>query len=79
MSEKEMRGSERAMLETRRALLEHLRVPLGQAVIMKRRSPEGDLLVVRLAPSAQPTSRPTYFEGHRVIYEPLFPAKAGHW
>jgi hypothetical protein len=70
--------SSRASLEVRRALLDVLSVPAGQAVVERQRSLGAtDQLNVRLAPSARPAARPTHFQGFPVSYSRLEPARSG--
>jgi len=60
------------------ALLAHLALPRGTAVVMRRRTPSGPQLVVRVSPSVRlPADRkPAEFAGMPVVYERLVPAKA---
>lgn len=59
-------------------LLRHLALPLGTAVVMRRRTPAGPQLVVRVSPSVRLPAerRPAEFAGLPVVYERLVPAKA---
>ncbi len=65
-----------ATIEDRRALLASLQLPTGQATVERRPVENGDQLVVRLSPGAQPASSPATFRGHPVRYEPLRAAAA---
>lgn len=71
--------AERASIALRRALLDHLGLPPGQATVTRRRGEAGESLVVRLSPGARPASRPETFGGLPVTYESARPPRAGRW
>jgi hypothetical protein len=52
---------------------------LGAATVVRRRAPEGDILVVRLtAPGLLPADqRPAKFRGFPITYEVVKPMKIG--
>jgi hypothetical protein len=70
----------RASREVRQELLDHLGVPLGTATVARRRTRDGDTLVVRLiAPSLLPANRRiTRFKDFPVEFEIVKPLKLGH-
>ncbi|KMO44384.1 hypothetical protein VQ03_03765 [Methylobacterium tarhaniae] len=72
-------SGERASVALRRALLDHLGLPPGQAAVTRRRTAAGETLVVRLVPGARPASRPEAFGGLPVTYESARPPRAGRW
>jgi hypothetical protein len=73
-------GSPRkADLQIRKELLATLGLPLGAATVARRPTPEGDILVVRMAtPGLLPADqRPARFRGFPVTYEVVRPVKIG--
>ncbi len=72
-------AARKADLQIRQELLNTLGVPKGAATVARRLTPEGDLLVVRLAaPGLLPADqRPARFRGFPVTYEVVRPLKIG--
>lgn len=68
-------SSGRATIEDRKALLERLRLPAGQATVERRSAQDGDELVVRILPGVRPAATPRIFRGHAVFYQPLRAAR----
>jgi hypothetical protein len=70
-----------ASLAIRKALLDALGVPMGTATVARRRTQEGDTLVVRLiVPDLLPAERrPDCYRGFPVAYEIVGPVKIGHY
>lgn len=58
-------------MEVRRALLDLLSLPAGQATVERARGNVQDQLLVRLSPGAHPAQSPQTFCGFPVLYENL--------
>ncbi len=69
----------KADLRIRQELLETLGVPKGAAIVARRPTPEGDVLVVRLTAAGllSVDQRPARFRGFPVTYEVVRPLKIG--
>lgn len=72
-------AARKADLHIRQELLETLGVPKGAATVARRSTPEGEVLVVRLAASGllPAGQRPARFRGFPVTYEVVRPLKIG--
>lgn len=60
----------------REALLNHIGALPGTAVVLRRPTPEGETIEVRVAPGASLQNRPDAYEGYTVVYTRLTPGTA---
>ena len=74
-------SAKRAEPAIRRALLRALGAPAGSVTVLRRATPEGDVIVVRMtsASSVRPESRVSAFRDFPVVYEVMKPVAAGRW
>lgn len=65
----------------RQALLEILGAPVGSVTVVRRATPESDVIVVRMnsTTSVRPERRVSAFRDFPVVYEVTKPVAAGRW
>lgn len=74
-------SAKRAVPAVRQQLLQSLGAPLGAVTVMRRATPEGDVIVVRMnsKTSVRPERRVSAFQSFPVVYEVMEPVVAGRW
>ncbi|KQP42578.1 hypothetical protein ASF49_01655 [Methylobacterium sp. Leaf104] len=74
-------SARRAEPAVRKQLLQSLGAPTGSVTVMRRATPDGDVIVVRMnsKSSVRPERQVSAFKEFPVVYEVMKPVVAGHW